>query len=281
MPKFADDATLETFHVGSFGFTAQNIDELESSGYTLADIVVDVSGSTGEKTPAFPNGFTQLMENALKDAIISLRGDMSKGIKPHPKADSIMVRITEFSYGVEEVIGYTLLANIKLDSLTGSLTARGATALFDACINAPEAAFNYGQALQKGGYDANGILIVITDGMNNAGHNSAYHVAGRFYPDEDTYHKQVAIVAKALRSPLSKEAMESYISILIGVNIEQCKEDLEMFHKEAGFTQPMIALKDANPKTIGSIGGFISASVSSQSQVRGTGGPSQSIATTI
>lgn len=273
MPKFADDTTLEQFHVGTFGFTAQTIDELESSGYTLADIVVDVSGST--------SGFTDAMEAALKGSLVSLKGDPTNKIKPHPKADSMMVRITRFDSSIVEIIGYTLLANIDIDSLTGALQARGATALFDACISGAEAAFHYADALRKEDYDVNGILIVITDGMNNSGKYSAYCSSGQYFPDKATFDKQTGIVATALKMPLKKEAMESYISILIGVNVGSCQAELDQFHQLAGFTQPLIALDDASPQTIGKIGGFISASVSSQSQARGTGGPSQSIANTI
>lgn len=273
MPKFADDTTLEQFNVGTFGFTAQTVNELESSGYTLADIVVDVSGSTG--------GFTDAMEAALKGSIIALKGDPAQNIKPHPKADSMMVRITRFSNDVQEVMGYMLLANIDVNSLTGSLRSQGSTALFDAVIGASEAGFHYGKALKAEDYDVNGILIVITDGMNNAGMYGAYKNGAIYQPSKPEYTKQLGIVADALKKPLRQEAMESYVSILIGVNVGSCKADLDEFHAAVGFTQPMLALDDASPATIGKIGGFISQSVSSQSQARGTGGPSQSIANTI
>jgi len=274
MPKFADDTQLEQYNVGTFGFTAQSIDELESSGYTLADIVVDVSGSTGP--------FEKEMESALKCAIVSLKGDPATGVKPHPKADSMMVRITRFHDQVEEVIGYTLLANIDIDSLTGSLSPKGATALFDAIISGSEAAFHYADALRKQGYDVNGIMIVITDGMNNSGKNFAgLDSLGHPYPSKDLYEKCLKTTASAMKLPLTGEAMESYVSILIGVNLGSCRDKLESIHTGVGFTQEMIALDDASPKTIGKIGKFVSESVSSQSQARGTGGPSQAIASTI
>lgn len=273
MPKFTDDSTLEQFHVGTFGFTAQTITELESSGYTLADIVVDVSGST--------DGFTAAMEAALKGSIVALKGDPAQKIKPHPKADSMMIRITRFSNTVEEIIGYTLLSNVDLDLLTDSLKPQGSTALFDACIGGAEAAFHYGEALRKEDYDVNGILIVITDGMNNCGTYSAYRQGASYYPSKAEYTKQLTVVAASLKKPLRQEAMESYVSILIGVNVAECLAELTEFHTAVGFTQSIIALDDASPSTIGKIGGFISQSVSSQSQARGTGGPSQSIASTI
>lgn len=274
MPKFADDTTLEQFKVGTFGFTAQTINELESSGYTLADIVVDVSGSTSD--------YTNAMEAALKGAIVALKGDPAQNVKPHPKADSMMIRVTTFSQEVDEVIGYTLLANIELDKLTGSLKPQTTTALFDACVSGAEAAYHYADALRKQDYDCNGIMIVITDGMNNSGRLSAgADSSGNYYPSKAAYDAHVGQVRTSLKRPLQDEAMESYVSILIGVNIGSCQKQLTDFHSGAAFTQPLIALADASPQTIAKIGQFVSQSVSSQSQARGTGGPSQSIAATI
>jgi hypothetical protein len=155
------------------------------------------------------------------------------------------------------------------------------TALFDGTISTTEAASNYGAALKAEDYGVNGILIQITDGLNNAGKYRASFDGSRYHPDQPTYEKHISVVSEAMKKPLRAEAMESYISILIGVNCVQYKPILEEYHKRAGFTQPFISLEDARPETISAIGKFISTSVSSQSTARGTGGPSQSIANTI
>lgn len=259
MPKLGDNSTLENFNVGSFGFTAQSINDLESSSFTLVDIAVDMSSSV--------ESFADEIETALKNVVLSLKGDMSKGIKPHPKSDSIMIRITKFSNDVTEVVGYCLLANLDTSMLTGQFKAHGMTALYDATINAAEAAYNYAKALREQTFEANWILFVITDGLNNS---------GRFR--NDSYLPEVK---KAMALPRKSEIMESTVSVLIGVNVGEAKNALEKFRTEAGFTQDMILLSDASPKTIGKIGGFISQSISSQTAARGTGGPSQSIASQI
>jgi hypothetical protein len=273
MPKFEDDTKLEQYKVGNFGFTAQSPDELESSGYTLVDIAIDTSGSTAS--------FEKQMEDALINAIYDLKGDPSKNIKPHPKADSIMLRITTFSTSVREVMGYTPLMNVDPETFRSTLHSSGSTALFDSVIATAEAAYNYGKLLTSEDYEVNGIVFIITDGANNSGKFYSSRSGQSYYPDKSVYQDHLKAVKEALKKPLKQEAMESYLSILIGVNCGAEKEVLLDFHKEAGFTQDFLALEDATPGTISKIGKFISESVSSQSQARGTGGASQSIATRI
>jgi len=250
MPKYGEDS-LNTHQVGHFGFTATNLDDLEAAGYTLATIVADRSGST--------SGFQQPMEAALKASVQALRS--SKTIDP----ETIMLRVLTIDSDCDEQHGFIPLANIDLDRYDGMLAARGMTALFDGCINAAEAASEYGKQLIHDRFRANGILIVITDGANNAGRFSSDH--------------QVGEVSKAIKATQLKEHLESFTTILVAVNLETAgyEQALQKFHTDAGFTVPMISLKDANPATIAKIGKFIVDSVSSTSQSLGTGGPSQSI----
>lgn len=250
MPKFGEDVALEQHKVGHFGFTAVSLDELESSGYTLATIVCDRSGST--------DGFQKPMEEALKASV----GALLK----HPNKESIMLRVLTIDSTCEEQHGFIPLADIDTGRYDGMLQARGLTALYDGCINAAEAAAAYGQQLLRDHFNANGILIAITDGLNNE---------GRF---KDAIG-DIPHVAKAFKDTQAKECLESFTTVLIGVNLEDANVEaqLRVFHDRAGFTADMIALKDASPKTIAKIGAFISESVSSSSTALGTGGPSTSI----
>lgn len=256
MPRFIDDdrAELQQHKVGHFGFTATNIDDLEASGYTLATIACDRSGST--------RGFQKPMEDALKASV--------EALKKHPNSEGMMLRVLAFDSTCEEVHGFIPLADIDTTRYDGSLTPRGMTALFDACINGAQAAAEYGKQLLRDRFNANGILICITDGMNNA---------GKFRAETFPNNHDVPEVAKAFRQAMEKESLESFATILIGVNMQNgsVKAILEAFHKEAGFSTGMIALDDANPDTIAKIGAFISTSVSSTSTALGTGGPSQSL----
>jgi hypothetical protein len=275
MPKFAEDSSLEEVKTANFGFTAQDMEELEASGYTIVDIAVDCSYST--------SSFIAQMEDAVLGAITALKGDpnASPPIKPHPRADQMLVRLTRFADNIKEVFGYILLNVIEVSQLKGSIVADGATALFDSIISAGEAAAAMGKKLQDDDYDANGIFILLTDGLNNRGKYSSGRTGSRYYPSKQQYHDDLGVVNKALKMPRQSENLESYVSIMIGVNCAECEEELREIHELAGFTQDFMALHDASPETISAIGAFISESVSSQSEARGTGGPSQSIANTI
>ena len=78
---------------------------------------------------------------------------------------------------------------------------------------------------------------------------------------------------------MQKECLESLSTILIAVGTADARLRglLQTFHTEAEFTNPMIDVKDATPDAIARIGRFVASSISSTSQVLGTGGPSQSL----
>ena len=249
MPKFTTEGSLENNTAGHFGFTAIGVDHLEASGYTLATIVCDRSGST--------SGYQKPMEEALKSSI--------EALKKHPNNETMLVRVVTVDTQCEEQHGFIPVTDIDGSRYDGLLSARGVTALFDGCVNAAEAAANFGKTLIQQRYTANGIIIVITDGLN---------CAGKFSQPED-----IVFVKDAFGKTTQTECLESLVSVLIGVvgkNIHVANE-LQKFHSEAGFSEPMITLTDANPTTIAKIGKFITDSVSSTSVARGTGGPSQSI----
>lgn len=249
MPILSQDTDLTQFNLGTFGFTATTQD-LESAGYTLADLVIDLSGSV--------QSFLPNIEAAVLGAIKILQND--------PKKDSILIRITTFSSDITEVMGYKPVLSFDPSSLKGIFKAGGYTALFDAIISGAEAAANYGQELRKGDYDSNGILIVITDGENNSGR----YRASVGSPD---YDSQVELVSQALKMPHRKECLESYISVLVAVKLDSATESrLRTFHTQAGFTHPFISTDD-----IDSLKVSISSAISSQSAFQGTGGPSTKI----
>ena len=55
------------------------------------------------------------------------------------------------------------------------------------------------------------------------------------------------------------------------------REVLERFHEEAGFSTDLIGVEHSDPGALARVGRFIASSVSSTSQVLGTGGPSTSL----
>ena len=103
-------------------------------------------------------------------------------------------------------------------------------------------------------------VFVITDGMDNASNLPASEVK------------------TALEDARTSEALESIMPVLIGVNTDASglNSYLDSFQREAGFQQ-YIAIGQATEAELAKLGGFISSSISSQSQALGSGGPSQSL----
>jgi len=137
----------------------------------------------------------------------------------------------------------------------------GTTALFDAAVNVAESVTRFGQDLVDQDFEANGIVFVITDGMNNDGKST------------------VDTLKKALERAVTSEALESVISVLVGVNTDAStglNQYLEEVYRNAGFTQ-YIAVDEATAKALAKLADFVSRSISSQSNALGTGGPSQSL----
>ena len=80
-------------------------------------------------------------------------------------------------------------------------------------------------------------------------------------------------VKEALTKAVTSEALESVVSLLIGVNVQDSEASryLRQFHLEAGFTQ-YVELDKADTKTLARLAEFVSQSISAQSQALGTGG---------
>lgn len=224
-----------------YGYSATRLDELGATEYTIATIVADVSGST--------SAFTFDMESAITKIV--------QACKFSPRADNLLLRLIAFDDSLNEIHGFKLLENCHLADYGGCLRSGGSTALFDATENAVASTTNYAQKLAAGDFSANAILFVITDGMDNVSKGSAKRVKAAF--------------AEAIRS----EALESIVSVLIGVNVNdaQVSRYLRTFHVEAGFTQ-YVELDNADAKTLARLAEFVSKSISAQSQALGTGGAS-------
>lgn len=240
MPKLNDEAFQS--NAGHFGFSGVKIDELGATEYTLVTIVADRSGSV--------ESFYLAMEASLKEIV--------KACQRSPRADNLMIRLVTFSTTHAEFHGFKLLSTINLSDYDGCLVPQSSTALFDACVDGIEGMSNYGKYLIDQDYNANGIVFIITDGMNNAGKLEARHVK------------------KALAETVKGEKLESVISILITVNVQdsQAKQELDEFHQEVGFTQ-VVNLDDATEKTLAKLAAFVSRSISSQSKSLGSGAASQ------
>lgn len=234
-----DQINLPNSH---YGYSATRLEDLGATEYTIATIVADVSGSTA--------AFTLDMEAAITRIV--------QACKFSPRADNLLLRLVAFDDSLSELHGFKLLENCHLADYGGSLRSGGSTALYDATENAVASTTNYAQKLSSADFSANAILFVITDGADNASRVTAKRVKA------------------ALTDAVKSEALESVVSILIGVNVMDAEVGryLKKFQLEAGFTQ-YVELDKADAKTLARLAEFVSRSISAQSQALGTGGTSQ------
>lgn len=236
-----DQITLPNSH---YGYSATRLDELGATEYTVVTIACDVSASTA--------AFTFDMESAITKIV--------QACKFSPRADNLLLRLLAFDDTLNELHGFKLLENCNPADYGGILRSGGSTALYDATENAVASTINYGQKLSAGDFSANAILFIITDGMDNASKQSAGSVQG------------------ALTRAVKSEALESVVSLLIGVNVQDAEvsRHLRQFHIDGGLTQ-YVELNKADARTLARLAEFVSQSISAQSQALGTGGPSQSL----
>ncbi|HKX73593.1 MAG TPA: hypothetical protein VJM32_06240 [Candidatus Saccharimonadales bacterium] len=252
-----DDAGMQTYQIGgsNFTFQATRIGGLGASGYTLVTIVVDTTGST--------SGFTQQLREMLLTVIAACQKNARK--------EFLLVRVivfsTSYNNGHEELHGFTRVLEINTSDYP-TIHASGATPLWDATFSGVGAMAEYAEDLTSQDFDVNGILFVITDG-----------VEGDWSGNPVSTVRPAEIKAK-LAKITTGELMESMLAILIGINADHCRSELEQFRVDAGFDQYTDA-GNATPDSLAKLAAFVEFSISSQSQALGTGGPSQSIPATI
>lgn len=244
MPIFTDGMDNHKLKGSNYGFSAKRIEDLGATEYTIVAITGDKSGSV--------DAFRLEIENCIKEIV--------KSCQHSPRADNLMMRLTTFDDKLEEIHGYRPLSECDVDGYTDCVRPGGMTALYDAGCNAVDSATQYGKDLTENDFDVNAIVFVITDGMDNRSTLTA------------------AELKASLEDAVRSEALESIVSILVGVNVNDptISQWLKDLHAAAGFTQ-YVELGDAKANTLAKLADFVSRSISAQSQALGTGGPSQSL----
>lgn len=229
----------------TFTFSPVDLKTLGATEYTLVSIVADHSGSVRD--------FAREMEKSLKEIVSACRKS--------PRADNLLVRLTRFDHEIEEIHGFRQLADCATDAYDGILEARGTTSLYDAAVNGVDAAARQGAELLANDFSANAIVFVITDGVDYRGSTAT--------PSE---------VKKAIERAMKAECLESIVTVLIGVNVQDSlvADALKRFSVEAGFSQ-YVPIADASAANLAKLASFVSRSISSQSQSLGTGGPSKAL----
>lgn len=244
MPLLGND--MEEYQLGAsnFSFSAKRIEDLGATEYTLAVLVIDVSGSVSP--------FAAEIEKTVKE--------VSRSCRRSPRADNLMLRVITFDSQVQEIHGFKPLTECAEDDYNGCIRPGGVTALYDATYSGVQSAVQYGKSLVDQDFDVNCAVFVVTDGQDN----------------DSTMTRKT--VAQAFQDAVTDETMESLVSVLIGVNTsaDNLSAYLQSFKDEAGFTQ-YVDIGDATEKQLAKLGNFISQSISSQSQALGTGGASKSL----
>jgi len=240
----ADDSMQQLLTPSNFQFSGANFDQLGAAEYTLATVVVDVSGSVAS--------FKTELEKSIKTTVTSCQDS--------PRCDNLLMRVLSFNHNLNEIHGFRPLADIDVSGYDNCLNPDGSTALFDAVMNAVEASEVYGKQLVAQDIMANAVIYVITDGCNNSGRSTANSVK-----------KAIEAITK------SEKSLESVavILIMVGYADYNVKAELDDFKTKAGITQ-FVDITDlftkTNPaKALAKLAGFISKSVSSTSKALASG----------
>lgn len=235
------DFNLPIVGGGAFNFSATKPEILErmSNEYTLVTISVDVSGSV----------------TYFADELLETVKSVVKACKKSPNSEKLILRLVSFNSSVMEVHGFLRLDDIDPDDYQ-ALQCGGGTALFDAVHESLGAVLSYSKNLYARDMDVNSINFCITDGVDNSS-----TMTSRTIKD---------LVEKATIG----EELESMLTILVGINIDDCKSELENFKNEANLTE-FIDVGSATPQRLAKLANFVSKSISSTSASLGTGGGSQ------
>jgi uncharacterized protein YegL len=236
------DNTMEELRSASnYKFSAVKVDQLGATKYTLATVVVDISGSVA--------AYKRELENSLKTILDSC--------KKSPMAENLLLRLLAFNESCTELHGFKLLNTVNDADYQNILSPSGNTSLFDATHAAIEATRDYAKILADQDFLANAIVFVVTDGMDN--HSSV---------NPNT-------IKKLMASVLRDECLESIAVILIGVSTGDATVAtyLETFKTEANINQ-FIDIGEATPSKLAKMANFISRSISSTSKALGSGATS-------
>lgn len=230
MPRLSDSSALIQGAVQGFQFSGARPERLGASEYTLATIVVDVTGSVAP----FQSELRQCVASALE------------ACRKSPRSENLLLRLVAFNDTPTEIFGFMPLEDITPDMLNLP-SASGSTALIDAVYAAASAANAYGKALYDQDYLVNACSFLITDG------------------DDNCSRLPVAQVAQEIVRGSQAEWLESSLISIIGINAARCEPQLKAQCAALG-AGDYIDAGDATPSSLAKLARFISRSISSSSQ---------------
>lgn len=248
MPIYkSEDTESHSIPGSTYQFSAIRPEKLGAAEYTLVTIVIDITGSV------YP--FSEDLLKMLKAVINACNS------KKNPRRENLLIRVVTFNQKVYEVHGFLPCENINIDDYE-SFECAGRTALFDAVHDSTGATLQWGEELIRKDFEANGAIYIITDGEDNW---------------SSATEKMIADLVKESRK---EEKIESLLTVLIGINTKECGMALESFKERAVLSQ-YIDMGDVTEGKLLKLGGFISQSISAQSQAVGSGQASQPVSLTF
>ncbi len=240
--NLASETIMTSFPLPGTGYAygATPVASLQSPEHTLAMTLFDESGST--------HPWRQEMELMVKQIVRFLRDS--------PRADNLLYAHNHFDTTYREVHGFKPLIDCNEADYDGCWDGGNATTLYDSTIRALASVSDYAKQHAVAGYTTNGILCILTDGLDNRSGAT---------PED---------VKAELATLVSAECLESMMTILIGINDDpQVHKALELFAAGADFTQ-YVRVADARAEHLARVARFIATSTQQQSLALGTGGPS-------
>ena len=219
-----------------YGYSATRLTQLLATEYTLVGIAADVSGST--------HPFRVEVERCIEEIV--------RACQQAPRADNVMLRLSSFDDSIHENHGFKPIPVCDPGSYGGVLNGGGATALYDAAHNGVRAILDYGDRLVTHGFAVNGLLFVLTDGLDNSSLASA------------------AEVQQAVKDALFHEQIRGLQTILVGVNATACSAALMQVSTQVGF-DAYLDIGDADADALARLARFATKSIAVSSTALGQG----------
>lgn len=238
-----------SINVNNLGFHYSTVpmDDLAQFGaseYTVAQVIVDWSGS---------------VDSFSKDLVNSLNMILD-ACKKHPRAENVLLRVVSFnsSFGVKEIHGFLPVNNIDANVYNTLGRAYGGTPLYDATAESLDSLYNYALDMVKNQFSCNAVTFIVTDGEENCS-------------------MKVTSTApiKALISKLKQnDPLESFTSILVGINDASCRAYLIQFKDDCGIDEYK-SIADATKGNLAKMAHFVSQSISTASVALNQGNSAQ------
>lgn len=237
MPRLSDSSALIQGAVQGFQFSGARPERLGASEYTLATIVVDITGSV--------SSFERDLAACVASAVEACRQS--------PRSENMLVRLVAFNETPRELFGFMPLEDIQA-AMLDLPDCSGSTALIDAVYACSSAANAYGKTLYDQDYLVNACAFLITDG------------------DDNCSRMPIDQVAAEIRRGAEGEWLQSSSISIIGVNAARYERQLKAISQALG-AEDYIDAGDASPANLAKVARFISRSISSSSQTLAGGAP--------